>query len=111
MSTLTIPTCIKKRPYAGVTRDCFGNVIDFFQTKQMLNKDKPEFGEHDGSFFILNEKKMWQYLNELNNEQVNTFNSKDVRFEKIVSSFSNANELVTAVPLLENNETLGFNTI
>jgi len=110
VSTLTIPTCIKKRPYAGVTRDCFGNVIDFFQTKQMLNKDKPEFGEHDGSFFILNEKKMWQYLNELNNEQVNTFNSKDVRFEKIVSSFSNANELVTAVPLLENNETLGFNT-
>jgi len=110
MSALTIPTCIEKRPYAGVTRDCFGNVIDFFQTKQMINKDKPEFGEHDGSFFILNEKKMWQYLNELNNEQVNTFNSKDVRFEKIVSSFSNVNELVTAVPLLENNETLGFNT-
>ena len=35
-STLTIPTCVKKSPYAGVTRDCFGNVVDFFQRKWLI---------------------------------------------------------------------------
>lgn len=109
-STLTIPTCVKKSPYAGVTRDCFGNVVDFFQRKQMANKDKPKFGEHDGSFFIINEKKMWQYLNKLSNEQADTLNSKNIRFEQIVNKFFRADELVTAIPLLKSDETLGFNT-
>jgi len=110
-SVLTIPTCLEPKPYAGIKRDCLGNVIDFFQTKDMKSNEKPQYGEHDGSFFIMNEKKLWHYLSKIFDEQKkDLIFSREIRFEKIISKCHEAKEVITAVPLLENFETIGFNT-
>lgn len=106
-TSVTIPTCVEKDPYAFFIRNSEGEIKDFF----LKDEKSIKFGEHDASFFILNLKKIKEYIPDFIEKSNSISKLKETNLLSFFPYLKSKNEEVLGVSCVHFKECQGFNNI
>lgn len=113
-SLMTLPTTVKKNPYAPLVRDAQGRIVDSVET-HLEGAQKIEFGEENVGLFMLRREVLVENLNELHEKYYNGEN-----YDRIKGELGFPNEmirkigkkgLVVSIPICDFREQKGIKVL